>query len=91
MVEGVLNSWSEEVNAVTDSANDSVNSALNKATEWAGKVKSSEQSGELWGSDFNMADLKIRDKLVVEMPDWLQRAGLMKIDFGSAFLTNPKH
>lgn len=91
MIEGVLDSWSEGVNAVTNSVNDSVNSALNKATEWAGKVKSSKQSGELWGSDFNMADLKIRDKLVVEMPDWLQRAGLMKIDFGSAFLTNPKH
>ena len=90
MAEGFLDKWSEGVNTVTDNVNNSANSAINKATEWASKAKTSKQSGEVWGSNYNPADLKIRDKLVVEMPDWLQRAGVMKIDFGSAFLTNPK-
>ena len=91
MAEGFLNKWSEGVNNVVDTANGFANSALNKATEWAAKGKSSKQSGETWGSNYNPADLKIRDKLVAEMPDWLQRAGVMKVDFGSAFLTNPEH
>lgn len=91
MAEGFLDKWSAGVNSVADSANSGVNSALNKASEWAAKGKSSKQSGETWGSNYNPADLKIRDKLVVEMPDWMQKAGVMKIDFGSAFLTNPEH
>lgn len=90
MAEGFLDKWSAGVNTAADTVNSSVNSTLNKASEWAAKGKSSKQSGELWGSNYNPADLKIRDKLVVEMPDWLQKAGVMKIDFGSAFLTNPK-
>ena len=90
MAEGFLDKWSAGVNTAADSVNSSVNSGLNKASGRAAKVKSSKQSGELWWSNYNPADLKIRDKLVVEMPDWLQKAGVMKIDFGSAFLTNPK-
>lgn len=90
MADGFLNKWSEGVNSVADTANSGVNSALNKANEWASKGKLSTQSAETWGSNFNPADLHIRDKLVVEMPDWMQKAGLMKVDFGSAFLTNPK-
>ena len=91
MAEGFLDSWSAGVNNVADSINSGVNSALDKATEWAAKGKSSEQSGEVWGSDYDPSKLKIRDKLVVEMPDWMQKAGVMKIDFGSVFLTNPEH
>ena len=91
MAEGFLDKWSAGVNNVTDTVNDGVNSALDKATEWAAKGKSSKQSGETWGSNYDPAALKIRDKLVAEMPDWLQRAGVMKVDFGSAFLTNPEH
>ena len=91
MAEGFLDKWSAGVNNIADTVNDDVNSALDKATEWASKGKSSEQSGEVWGSDYDPSKLKIRDKLVAEMPDWLQRAGVMKIDFGSAFLTNPEH
>ena len=71
MAEGFLDKWSAGVNTAADSVNSGVNSALNKASEWAAKGKSSKQSGELWGSNYNPADLKIRDKLVVEMPDWL--------------------
>ena len=91
MAEGFLDKWSAGVNNIANTVNDNVNSALDKATEWASKGKSSEQSGEVWGSDYDPSKLKIRDKLVAEMPDWLQRAGVMKIDFGSAFLTNPEH
>lgn len=91
MAEGFLDNWSAGVNNVADTINDNVNSALDKANEWAAKGKSSEQSGEKWGSDYDPSVLKIRDKLVAEMPDWLQRAGVMKIDFGSVFLTNPEH
>lgn len=91
MAEGFLDKWSSGVNNVTDSVNSGVNSAINKASEWAAKGKSSKQSGETLGSNYNPADLKIRDKLVAEMPDWLQRAGVMQIDFGSAFLTSPEH
>ena len=91
MAEGFLDKWSAGVNNAADTVNNGVNSALNKATEWAAKGKSSKQSEENWGSNYDPADLKIRDKLVVEMPDWLQRAGAMKIDFGSAFLTKPKN
>ena len=90
MAEGFLDKWSAGVNNVADTVNDGVNSALDKANEWAAKGKSSKQSGETWGSNYDPADLKIRDKLVAEMPDWLQRAGVMKIDFGSTFLTNPE-
>lgn len=43
------------------------------------------------GSNFDMSSLNIREKMSVEMPDWAQKAGVMKIDFGSAFLTNPEH
>lgn len=91
MAEGFLDKWSAGVNNVSDTINNDVNSALDKANEWASKGKSSEQSGETWGSNYDPSKLKIRDKLVAEMPDWLQRAGVMKIDFGSAFLTNPEH
>ena len=90
MAEGFLDKWSAGVNNVADTVNDGVNSALDKANEWAAKGKSSKQSGETQGSNYDPADLKIRDKLVAEMPDWMQRAGVMKIDFGSAFLTNPE-
>ena len=90
MAEGFLDKWSAGVNNVADTVNDGVNSALDKANEWAAKGKSSKQSGEASGSNYDPADLKIRDKLVAEMPDWLQRAGVMKIDFGSTFLTNPE-
>ena len=91
MAEGFLDKWSAGVNNIADTVNDGVNSALDKANEWAAKGKSSKQSGETWGSNYDPTDLKIRDKLVAEMPDWMQRAGVMKIDFGSAFLTNPEH
>ena len=91
MAEGFLDKWSIGVNNVSDTVNSGVNSALEKANEWVAKGKSSKQSGQTWGSNYNPADLKIRDKLVAEMPDWVQRAGVMKVDFGSAFLTNPEH
>ncbi len=85
-------SWAGGIQEAANSINGAANNANNAISNTLGGLKTNKSSDvPAWGSDFDMSSLKIRDKLTVEMPDWMQKAGVMKIDFGSAFLTNPEH
>lgn len=83
-------SWAGGIQEAANSINSAANNANSAISNALGGLKTNKSSdGPAWGSDFDHSSLKIRDKLVVEMPDWMQKAGVMKIDFGSVFLTNP--
>lgn len=83
-------SWAGGIQQASNSINSAANNANSAISNALGGLKTNKSSdGPAWGSDFDMSQLKIRDKLSVEMPDWMQKAGVMKIDFGSVFLTNP--
>lgn len=87
---GGLDKWAGGIQQASNSINNAANNANSAISNALGGLKTNKTSdGPAWGANYDPSSLKIREKLTVQMPDWLQKAGVMKIDFGSAFLTNP--